>query len=300
MIDKADFVFAPKGAYDLANQVQYFGDWLKLHKKPETVAMAFPVEGWKGSAVVTLWQEADKQLGGSVYSSSAIAEKAQLQAQSSLSLDVAGEKWPEVGARDPVIGALQEKYGPLRPALFYSPYEAAAAFIIGHRITIKQRRMLMERLSVDFGEKMEVDGQTFHAFPLPQALMEIKTYQGLSPLKIERLHGVAHSALGGLLDRESLRQLPVDFALKQLRGISGVGPFFAQGILHRGAGLVDEVTNDDMTQYAVQHAYKLAKPPSSAQVLEIAQAWVPFRMWATVLLHLWVRRELGPPKSRNS
>ena len=254
MIDKADFEYTPKGTFDLANQVQYFGDWLTLQRRPEAIAMPFPVEGWNGSAVVTLWQEPDGRIGGSVYAPSAIAEKAQLQALACLSLDVAAEKWPEVGKRDPVIGGLQDKYGLLRPVLFYSPYEAAAGFIIGHRITIKQRRALMERMSADFGEKIEVEGQTFHAFPSPQAVMEIKTYQGLSAVKIERLHGVAHAALEGMLDRDSLRLLPVDFALAKLRAISGVGPFFAQGILHRGAGLVDDVTNDDMTQYAVQHA----------------------------------------------
>ena len=52
-----------------------------------------------------------------------------------------------------------------------------------------------------------------------------------------------------------------------------------------------------MTQYAVQHAYKLPQAPTHAKVLEIAQAWAPFRMWATVLLHVWVRRALGPKKS---
>lgn len=299
MLDAVDFEFAPKGAFDLANQVQYFGDWLKLQKRPDAIAMAFPVEGWKGSALVVLSQAPDGRIVGKVYSSSAIAEKAQLQSLACLSLDVAADKWPDVGQRDPVIGGLQQKYGLLRPVLFYSPYEAAAGFIIGHRITIKQRRALMERMATDFGEKITAEGETFHAFPLPSALMAIKTYQGLSALKLERLHAVAHAALEGMLDRDHLRQLPVDFALKELRAISGVGPFFAQGILHRGAGLVDDVTNDDITHYAVQHAYKLSEPPSHSQVLAIAEAWAPFRMWATVLLHVWVRREVGLPQKRS-
>jgi len=71
----------------------------------------------------------------------------------------------------------------------------------------------MQRMSADFGEKIEVEGQSFHAFPSPQAVMEIMTYQALSALKIERLHGVTHAALEGVLDRDSLRLLPVDFAL---------------------------------------------------------------------------------------
>jgi DNA-3-methyladenine glycosylase II len=120
----------------------------------------------------------------------------------------------------------------------------------------------------------------------------------LSEVKIQRLHSVADAALDGVLDRDRLRLLSLEEALTRLRTISGIGPFFAQGILHRGAGLVDEVTNDDLTQFAVQAAYKLTELPNHDQVLEIANFWKPFRMWATVLLHIWVRREVGLPKKR--
>lgn len=61
---------------------------------------------------------------------------------------------------------------------------------------------------------------------------------------------------------------------------------------------MDDFTDDDMTQYAAQHAYKLSEAPTHAKELEIAQAWAPFRMWATILLHVWVRRAVGPPTKR--
>jgi DNA-3-methyladenine glycosylase II len=156
----------------------------------------------------------------------------------------------------------------------------------------------MQRMSQELGEQIEIDGQVFHAFPDPHALLTLAAYGSLSELKIERLHGVAKAALDGLLDRDSLRSLPIDRALVMLRSISGIGPFFAQGILYRGAGLVDEITSDDLTPYAVQVAYKLEKLPNHKQVLEIARLWRPFRMWATVLLHIWLRREVGLPKKR--
>jgi DNA-3-methyladenine glycosylase II len=197
-----------------------------------------------------------------------------------------------------VIGELQNKYRFLRPILFNSPYEAAAGFIIGHRITIKQKQVLMKKMSEEIGEQIEIDGQVFPAFPGPQTLLTLTSYKGLSELKIERLHGVAEAALSGLLDRNSLRSIPVEQALAKLKSIPGIGPFFAQGILHRGAGLVDEITNDDLTQYAVQIAYKLSDLPGYNQVLERANLWKPFRMWAAVLLHIWLRREVGLPKKR--
>lgn len=55
-----------------------------------------------------------------------------------LSLDVDGGGFAEVGERDPIVGKLQERYPGLRPVCFYSPYEAAAWAIIGHRIRIVQ------------------------------------------------------------------------------------------------------------------------------------------------------------------
>jgi DNA-3-methyladenine glycosylase II len=292
------FDYLPKGPFDLANQNKYFGGWPTLLKDPKAIVLAFPVEGWKGSAAVTLSQNAAGRVIGQVYGQDVIAEKAKQQALACLSLDIAAEDWPLVGHRDAVIGELQKKYRFLRPILFHSPYEAAAGFIIGHRTTIKQKQAMMKRMSDEIGEKIMIDGQVFHAFPDPQTLLTLTSYQGLGDLKIERLHGVAEAALNGELDRGRLLSQPVDQALARLRSISGIGPFFAQGILHRGAGLVDAVTDDDLTQYAVQAAYQLAKLPSHDQVLEIADLWKPFRMWTTVLLHVWLRREVGLPRKR--
>lgn len=215
-----------------------------------------------------------------------------------LSLDIDGEKWLEVGKRDAVIGNLQEKYLGLRPILFHSPYEAAAGFIIGHRITLKQKQSLMKTMAEQLGEKIEIDGQVFHAFPRPQTILTLTAFKGLSPQKIERLHGVAEAALNGMLDRDTLRSMPITNALEQLKSLAGVGPFFAEGILFRGAGVVDEITNDDLTPYAVQKAYQLAALPNRKELLTIAKSWKPYRMWATVLLHVWLRREVGLPSKR--
>ena len=128
--------------------------------------------------------------------------------------------------------------------------------------------------------------------------MTLESYKGLSEQKILRLRGIAQAALEGALDRDRLLLLPRDDALTQLRSLPGIGPFFSEGILHRGAGLVDEITSDDLTQYAVQKAYQLSEPPDDKRMQSIAQGWRPYRMWAAVLLHVWLRREIGLPAKR--
>jgi DNA-3-methyladenine glycosylase II len=292
------FEYVPKGPFDLSNQNQYFGGWPTLEGDPAAIVMAFPVEGWQGSAALVLKQSPDGRITGKVHGPAALADRARRQALACLSLDVPAEGWPEVGARDPVIGRLQEKYRYLRPVLFHSPYEAAAGFVIGHRISMKQKQALVRRMAEELGEPFRVEGEIFHAFPAPPALLTIPAYKGLSGQKAERLRGIARAALEGVLDRDSLRSLPIADAITRLESLAGIGPFFAQGILHRGAGLTDEITRDETTAYAVKAAYGLEQTPDHAGILEIARPWRPFRMWAAVLLHVWIRREVGLPRRR--
>ncbi|MDR3564369.1 MAG: DNA-3-methyladenine glycosylase 2 family protein, partial [Negativicutes bacterium] len=126
-------------------------------------------------------------------------------------------------------------------------------------------------------------------------LLGMNEFKGINSEKIERLHGVALAAMDGTLERAFLRSLPVDEALEKLRTMKGVGQFFSQGILFRGAGTTDGMTDDEVTKQAVQAAYKLPELPNQNSILQIAEPWRPYRSWATVLLHVWFRREAGGP-----
>ena len=294
------FDHLPLGPFDLAFQVQYFGEWLHEKDDMDSIVLVFPVEGWKGSAAVSLRQDASGRIHGVAHGPAEILAETREQAVACLSLDIDARAWPGIGKKDPAMGALQETYHCLRPVLFHSPYEAAAGFIIGHRITIRQKRAIVTRMSEELGEMIPVNGQAFHAFPGPRVLLELSGYPGISPEKILRLHGVAQATLDGWLDRAKLRSLDLEEARTRLQTIRGVGPFFADGILHRGAGVVDDVPNDDLTPYAVQKAYKLAALPDRQKVLEISQCWHPFRTWTAVLLHVWLRREVGLPSRDRS
>ena len=290
-----EFEIMPSGPFNLATANEYFGGWPPYAAGELALAMAFPLEGWGASALVVVRGGPGGLIRGEVHCAGGEAERAWRQALAVLSLDTVGQGWPGVGQRDPVMGRLQARYNFLRPVLFHSPYEAAAAFIIGHRIRMEQGRAIRQAMAREFGEAVGPAGHEFYAFPRPQVLAALTAIKGVNPQKIERLHAVAQAALDGQLDRERLRALPVELALAQLQALPGIGPFFAQGILFRGAGLADEVTDDDTTAQAVQQAYALPALPDRRAVLSQAEAWRPYRMWATVLLHVWLRRERGGP-----
>jgi DNA-3-methyladenine glycosylase II len=276
----------PLGPFDLANQNRYFNPWPVLPSDPGAVVMAFPVEGWSGSAAVVLRQrgeEVDVEVVG--------PEAAAPQALAAISLDVDGRDWPAIGAATPWLADLQRRHGFLRPSMFHSPYEAAAAFVIGHRISIVQTRRIRQRMAEELGETIEVDGAPFAAFPGPAALLGVRHVDGLADSKIERLHGVARAALDGLLDRAHLRSLPEPDAIAELRTVPGIGPFFADAILHRGVGVPTGLTSDAMSLAAVQRAFGLPAEPTPAEADRLTGAWQPLRMWAMVLLHVALREE---------
>ena len=281
------FELVPQGPFDLETEADNFGGW---PRQGQAIVMTFPVEGWRNAAAVVMRQR-DETILGEVYGAGDEAEPAWRQALATLSLDIDGEGFVEVGRRDAVIERLQSEYRNLRPVLFHSPYEAACAFVIGHRITILQTRRIRQRMAEEAGAAIEVAGATFTAFPDPPALLRLESFPGVAAVKIERLHQVARAALTGMLDRVRLRSLPELEALEQLRTLPGIGPFFAQGILMRGAGLVDAITDDDLTPRAIQLLYGLTDRPDRAAVHQRAETWRPYRMWAAVLLNVWLRSQ---------
>ncbi|MEA2478705.1 MAG: DNA-3-methyladenine glycosylase [Thermoleophilaceae bacterium] len=292
------FALEPSGPFDLADQARRFGGWPPLEAEPDAMVMAFPIEGSEEAAAIVLRQDGGGVTGAVHGCPDSLAEVAWRQALAALSLDADGSGWPGVGGRDPVMGGLQEKYGHLRPSMFHSPYEAAAGFVIGHRISIKQARALRTRVAEEFGTRIDVGGESFAAFPTPGQLVAAGPLPSISALKVERLHAIAAAAQEGWLERGVLRDLPEDEAIERLLTLPGVGPFFARGILYRGAGLVDALTEDDLTRYAAAHAYGRGETVSVDELREIAEAWRPYRMWAVVLLHVWVRNEVGMPSRR--
>lgn len=277
-----------EGPYDLARQNEYFGGWTQPAGDERTIVMAFPVEGWTHSAAVLLRHTAPDTVTGEVHGPD--PDAAWRQALEVLSLDADGSGYPQVGERDPVIGELQRRHAFLRPVLFHSPYEAACAFIIAHRMRIEQGRAIRQRMAHAHGEGFAIGGATVHAFPAPQELLRITEFPGVNEEKIHRLHGIAEAALDGRLDRARLRGLPVHQALADVKRLRGVGDFFATAIVMRGAGLIDSLPGDETTRSGIQRWYDLPATPTDADLTRITAAWRPFRMWCSVLVHASERR----------
>jgi DNA-3-methyladenine glycosylase II len=294
------FEIRPQGPFSLAAAQRFLGGFTPaggtFADQGERLSMAFPLDGWAGSAGVVVWQDGVVVHGEAVGPAGSTVDPDVVAGQvaRTFSLDHDGRGWEEVGRRDPVIGRLQLEFDHLRPVCFYSPYEAAAQAVIGQRISMRQAARIKLGLAERRGAEVDAGGERLHAFPLPQDLVDLDEAPGLPAEKVLRLRGVAEAAIDGRLDPMRLRAQPFDEALATLRTIRGVGEWSSQHILLRGAGVADAVPlADPRTRVAIRAAYDLPAEPSDDELASIADAWRPFRMWGFVLVRLWHGRTGG-------
>jgi DNA-3-methyladenine glycosylase II len=157
---------------------------------------------------------------------------------------------------------------------FWSPYEAAAWTIIGHRIRITQAATLKARIAERLGDPVSFGGRVVHAFPSPQRLAKLDTFPGLAGRKPEWLRSLARAALDGCLDAARLRAMPTGEALADLKKLPGIGDF--------SAGLT-----------------LLPGPATAEQVQQISENWRPYRTWVTLLLRTQLEDETGEITGRH-
>jgi hypothetical protein len=152
------FTLVPRGSFSLASSIRFLeGFTPAAYTAPQDAALelAFPVEGSWQTAGVRVRQDGDEVTAVVVSPESPGPElmtAVHAQVERILSLDVDGSGFPAVGERDPVVGRLQQRYPGLRPVGFWSPYEAAAWTIIGHRIRIRQAAAIKARMAGQLGE----------------------------------------------------------------------------------------------------------------------------------------------------
>jgi DNA-3-methyladenine glycosylase II len=296
------FTMSPRGPYSLSASIQFLeGFTPAAYSGPQaadpTLELAFPMEGSWQTVGVRVRQQADVVTAEVVSPPTAdagLVRELRPQVERILSVDVDGSDFPAVGERDPVAGELQRRYPGLRPVGFWSPYEAAAWTIIGHRIRITQAAAIKARMAERLGEPVSFGDRVVHAFPSPMRLAELDTFPGLAGRKPEWLRSVAQAALDGQLDTARLRAMPHADAMADLKKLPGIGDFSAGLILLRGASDPDAVAYaEPRLARAVALAYELPEPASAEQLREISENWKPYRTWVTLLLRTYLEYSTG-------
>ena len=87
--------------------------------------------------------------------------------------------------------------------------------------------------------------------------------------------------------------------MADLQRINGIGPFYSALIVIRASGFTDVLPRDDAEALALAgELYGLASPATAEQLTEIAEAWRPYRTWATVLIRAAASRLTSPRRRK--
>lgn len=167
----------------------------------------------------------------------------------------------------------------------FNSFEMAVRAVLGQQITVKAASTLAGRLVEAYGTPIQtgVEGLT-HTFPTPWQILALDEpiENHLGPLGIIATRAKTIYALAKALDEEK-----IDFGLcaspkaemKKLMEIRGIGSWTAQYIAMRTMGWPDAFLETDVG------IKKALAPYTPAELLKMAEAWRPWRSYATI--NIW-------------
>ncbi len=217
--------------------------------------------------------------------SDAEVETAATQVARVVSLDHDGAAFHALCEADRVLAPVHAVAPGFRPALFYSPYEAAVWSVLSARRARAQGIGVRRRLAQTLGATVELAGVSTEAVPTPSALLRLESLPGLPADRVPRLHAVAEAAQRGELDVGVLRALPPVEAQERLQRLPGIGPFYSSLVVVRACGHADVLAaGESHVRDVVQEAYGFDHPPTVGEMTALGESWRPFRTWVSVML----------------
>ncbi|MCU1494221.1 MAG: hypothetical protein JWO62_1985 [Acidimicrobiaceae bacterium] len=199
---------------------------------------------------------------------------------------------------DPVIAGLIEGLPGFDPQAWLQELHPMDLFgallfqVIGQQLSVAATRRTLARIEAMFAGRLPSPAELVATDPV--ALRGA----GLSWRKVETLRDLAARLIDGRLSIEELGTLPDDEIIAALTEVPGIGPWTAQGALIIALERQDVVLPGDLAlRKAIQAAYELDRPPSSDEVVAIAEKWRPYRTLATGYLFASAFERSGVPGS---
>src|SRR5579871_182096 len=199
------FTLTPRGPFSLEPLRRLSCGFLLGTRSCSTgqeVKVAFTQEGSFDLVGVSLREEG-QQVVGTCWGAGETGTVSR-QVEHFLGLDMDGNAFAQVVAREAALDAAARARPGFRPVVAYSPYAMAGWCVLSQRLRISQAAKLQVRISEAAGDVVVVGGERIAAFPRPRTLLARDSFPGIPAEKWTRLQAVARAALEGALDSSRL------------------------------------------------------------------------------------------------
>jgi DNA-3-methyladenine glycosylase II len=196
---------------------------------------------------------------------------------------------------DPRLKPVLDKVG--RPNLRRRPasFPGLCAIVVSQQLSTSSARAIWSRLETAF--------DPLHYDAVRRARAPALARLGLSRPKIKTLKALGTAVSQGVIDLEAIAAMPADDAHKALVALHGVGPWTADIYLLFCLGHADAFPAGDLAlQEAARLAFGLKARPDAKRMVDLAEAWRPYRGVAAHLLWAYYaaikRRDPAPAPAK--
>jgi AraC family transcriptional regulator of adaptative response / DNA-3-methyladenine glycosylase II len=187
------------------------------------------------------------------------------------------------------LGDLAARHPGLRVPGAFDSFEIAVRAILGQQISVKAAITLAGRFVAAFGEPIETPFPALtHLSPSAERVAGARSEElvslGITAARANTILAMARAITDGKIALEP--GADVEKTLVRLKGLPGIGDWTAQYIAMRALSWPDAFPAADL---GIRKALSETNPK---RVLQIAQAWQPWRSYAA--MHLWKSLEKTP------
>jgi AraC family transcriptional regulator of adaptative response / DNA-3-methyladenine glycosylase II len=166
----------------------------------------------------------------------------------------------------------------------FNTFEMAVRAVLGQQISVKAASTLASRIAHTYGTPLQtgVEGLT-HVFPSPETLLALDgaPENHLGALGVTAVRTQTIYALAKAFTQKAIAFGPCaqpEEEIKKLLAIRGIGSWTAQNIAMRAMEWPDAFLETDLGMK------KALAPLTPREILDLAQAWRPWRSYATINL----------------
>jgi len=304
----ARFLYRPSAPYDLALTGARFTRWPEIVDRFDGATYRRLMPLGRGSLLVTVRQVGPvgrPVLSVSLRGREARREEGRAAAERVVAIGLGAgldvRAFYKAFRSDALLAAPLRHFRGLRIAGTPSLWEALVTAVLSQQVSLIFAYDMRRELSLAFGRRARIRGESFVAFPEPRRIAE-QTLRGLrgfrlSGAKASAVLRLAEAFASEALSEEGIARLPDDEAIARLVAIKGVGPWTAEIGLLRGQGRPDVFPGGDLGVVKYLATRLLGHPERVAEraMREFAERWRPYRGLALVYAYAEMDRRKAAP-----